>query len=581
MRVPVLRLAAQFPALLASLMLSSPVQSDSAWFDSASNVLTITEIGLAGESARYRDVTVRVLGFSAAYFNDARATVFSFDPATATLHLPTLIYEGQAWAGARVEGFEYQLIGIGSWVEGTAQAFPGAAGFGAQATGGRGGRVITVINLNANGPGSLQAALDEEGPRTIVFAVSGLIDAALQLSYGDVTIAGQTSPGGITIRQLHTTEEPYCDHAIGCITQSLKADNWILRHVRIRPNGEHDDGLRLRYTRNAIVDHVSIGGATDEAIEISYAQDISIQNTIIAETVGDHADRGGVLINYSNPDEDYELTRLTLHHNVFNRISGRYPELSRESQAAAGSILDLEISNNLYWDMSYFVDVNNTTISASDEGLPVYYRLNFAGNGAAVRSPTIEEPWSFGLIHIATPQGSSPATTTWLSGNRVNLYPALGDYELMYCCNDFAEQQVPQSPPEHAISQRHDFPAIGYNTAYDLPALSLLRAGAFPRDPMDLRLMQAIQNREIVLQPRNINPAGDGSALPPGGAPAAPVDSDGDGMPDSWETARGLDPSVQDHNGTGLSVPWLGVPGYTNLEVYLHELSELRIRESS
>ena len=84
-------------------------------------------------------------------------------------------------------------------------------------------------------------------------------------------------------------------------------------------------------TRRAIVDHVSIGGATDEAVEISYAQDITVQNTLIAETVGDHADRGGVLVNYSNPAQGYELTRLALHHNVFNRIR----PLPRGSRARA------------------------------------------------------------------------------------------------------------------------------------------------------------------------------------------------------------------------------------------------------
>ena len=56
-------------------------------------------------------------------------------------------------------------------------------------------------------------------------------------------------------------------------------------------------------------------------------------------------------------------------------------------------------------------------------------------------------------------------------------------------------------------------------------------------------------------------------------------DSDGDGMPDAWEQAHGLNPGAQDHNGQELSMPLIGVPGYTNLEVYLHELSEQRIRE--
>lgn len=565
--------------LLAALGILSPALAGSALYNSSNGELTVSEIGIAGQADRYRDVNVRLVSFSNLQVNDARANTFRFDAATNTLYLPSVVAEGRAYNNVSATIGAYQVLRVGSVAAGSAQAFPGAAGFGAQATGGRGGRVITVTNLNADGPGSLQAALNDEGPRTVVFAVSGLINAAIQLTRGDVTIAGHTSPGGITIRQLHTTEEPFCDQNVACAATSRKADNWILRHVRIRPDGQHDDGLRLRYTRRAIVDQVSIGGATDEAVEISYAQDITLQNTIIAETLGDHADRGGVLVNYSNPTQGYELTRLALHHNVFNRILGRYPELSRESAAAAGSVMDIEVSNNLYWDMGFFIDVNNTTQSGSDSGQPIYYRMNLAGNQAVARTAAQPEPDRYGLIHIATPQGAKPRTTTWFSGNQFNLYPTRSDYALMYCCNDYADQQPSAALPAFGTAQRNDFPFIGYDRASELAPLAVARAGAFPRDPMDQRLMAAVNSGQITLQPRHINPAGDGSALPFTTAPAAPTDSDGDGMPDAWELANGLNPAVQDHNGSQLSMSMLGVPGYTNLEVYLHVLSEQRIRE--
>lgn len=568
-----------FHALLAGALACLPGHASATSFDASLAQLNVNEGWLTGDITRYRDVALRVLAMPVVRLNDARATSFSYDSASATLHLPSVVFEGRAYTGVRVEGARFEVLRLGSTAAGTTQAFPGAQGFGAQASGGRGGRVITVTNLNPDGPGSLQSALNEEGPRTVVFAVSGLIDAAIHLTRGDVTIAGQTSPGGISIRQFHTTEEPYCDQGPTCITGSRRADNWILRHVRIRPDGQHDDGLRMRYTRRAIVDQVSIGGATDEAVEVSYANDITIQNSIIAETVGDHADRGGVLINYSNPAQGYELTRLALHHNVFNRILGRYPELSRESTAAAGAVMDVELSNNLYWDMGYFIDVNNTTVSASDSGQPIYYRMNLVGNQAIARGPTQPEPFRFGLISIATPLGAQPRTSTWFSGNRINLYPDRGDYALMYCCNDYPDHTPVSIPPAWAASSRHAFPFIGYDDAADLAPLAVARAGAFPRDPMDQRLMAAVERGEIVLQPRNINPAGDGSALPVAIAQAAPPDSDGDGMSDAWEVERGLNPLAQDHNGTQLSLQWLGVAGYTNLEVYLHHLSEQRIRE--
>jgi pectate lyase len=563
---------------------TSPSTSGSASYNASNDELFIADIGLVGKTARYRDVLLKMRAMPVILLGDSRANTFSFNETTGVLHLPNVVYQDRAYSGVRIEGAAFDVLSVGSGYEVTTMSFPGAAGFGALATGGRGGRVITVTNLQANGPGSLQAALDEEGSRTVVFAVSGLIDAAIHLTRGDVTIAGQTSPGGITIRQLHTTEEPFCDQRLECAATARKADNWILRHVRIRPDAKHDDGLRLRYTRRAIVDHVSIGGATDEAMEISYSQDITVQNTIIAETVGDHADRGGVLINYSNPDHGYELTRLALHNNVFNRILGRYPEFSRESPAAGNSLMDVELSNNLYWDMGYFVDINNTTVSASDSGLPIYYRLNFAHNYAVVRGAAQPEAMRFGMVHLASPIGAHPRTTTWFSGNHMNLYPQHSDCGLAYCCNDYPDGPRSNAAPTYAVPQRHDFPGIGYARAADLAALSVLNAGAFPRDPMDKRLMQAVERREIVLVPRDMNPAGDGSALPwnPGTQPpAAPLDSDGDGMSDAWEAAHGLNPLEPEHNGTQLSMPLLGVPGYTNLEVCLHLLSEQRLREGN
>ena len=139
---------------------------------------------------------------------------------------------------------------------------------------------------HANGPGSLQWAIDQPGARYILFKVSGVIDTQIHLTNGNVTIAGQTSPGGITVRGFVTDETPYQDRAVQ--PPADFAENWILQDIRIGPasDGPSDDGLASAYTRNAIVDHVSIGNATDEAIEISYSHDITVQNTIIAETVG-------------------------------------------------------------------------------------------------------------------------------------------------------------------------------------------------------------------------------------------------------------------------------------------------------
>ena len=119
------------------------------------------------------------------------------------------------------------------------KSFPGAEGFGAEATGGRGGRVIYVTNLNFSGPGSLNDALAQTGKRYILFRVSGLINGSAYIRKGDVTIAGQTSPGGIILRGIYTGEENYCGNT--CPANTCGQDNVIVRYLRSRPS-EGDAG---------------------------------------------------------------------------------------------------------------------------------------------------------------------------------------------------------------------------------------------------------------------------------------------------------------------------------------------------
>ena len=447
-------------------------------------------------------------------------------------------------------------------------AFPGAEGFGAYATGGRGGSVVYVTNLNANGPGSLQWAIDQPGARYILFKVSGLINTQIHLTNGDVTIAGQTSPGGITIRGLVTDESPYQDQDVRAPADF--AENWILQHIRIRPGatGPADDGLRLRYTRNAIVDHVSIGNAVDEAIEISYSNNITVQNTLLAETVGGHSFYGGILMNYSNPAYGFGLDNVSLHHNVFNRIEGRLPEGSRESAAAANSFMNLELSNNLYWDPRFFVALAVDSGVASGGSRPIYWKLNAVNNLFHTANNFRNGMFDDQILNVARNE-------LFVSGNKMDLYPSRSDYQLFFCCNDYPDQTSPDATSRRAQARttRHPFPAITYTPTDQLRTVLLNTAGAWPRDPMDTRLMSFVASNTISSAPSNTNPAGDALLLPfSGAAPVAPTDTDSDGMPDTWEIAKGLNPSVANTNGTALSAV-----GYTDVEIYLQELSTSRI----
>ena len=451
------------------------------------------------------------------------------------------------------------------------RAFPGAEGFGASATGGRGGRVIYVTNLNASGPGSFQDAVQQSGPRYVLFKVSGVINSDVQMNVGDLTIAGQTSPGGITVRGLHTTEAVYCDQQCGASARGIQ--NFIVRHLRSRPaNGDFPDGLRLRYARNGIVDHLSMGNAQDEATEISYTNNVTIQDSILAETLGDHANYGGMLINYSNPAAGYALDNLTIVRNVWNRIQGRYPEFSRESVGAGGTTMHVELTNNLIWDQRYFIDVNPTTISGTNDGAALYYQMNWVGNSSFAPASN-----HFGTMWL---QPSGTGTTAYFADNRSNLWPSRADWDLNYCCSDYNGGANPR--PAWGRTTRHAFPAVTVLPASGVRANALANAGAFPRDPMDRRLMGHVAAGTFDSAAINTNPANDALRLNfTGAGPAAPVDADSDGMPDAWERAHGLNPAVADHNGTAVSVSMTGVAGYTNLECYLNELAVLRVRNNA
>jgi hypothetical protein len=466
-------------------------------------------------------------------------------------------------------------------------AFPGAEGFGAVATGGRGGKVIYVTNLNASGPGSLQAALDDDEVRTILFKVSGIIEGVPTVSNDHFTIAGQSSLGGITLRGLMIQGDEVCEED-GCTLPKKAPENFIVRFLRIRnplSDGADGDGLRLHRAKRGIIDHVSIGGATDEAMQISFSSDITVQYTLLAETTGGHADYGGMLVNYSDPTRDYPLTRLSIHHNMWNRIVGRLPELSRENPSATGSTMELELSNNVWYDPGAAVWFSNCSVTnGSPDGYadsPVYYQANIVGN-LSWQNPNREQ--SFGAYSMecagSPSEGYLPAdspTRFYMKDNHSNLHPDFSDYQLFYCCNDFAQTTVdgvtfPDNQAPFASSSRLAFPEINYTLSTDLLDHAHDNVGAFPRDAMDRRLMSFVPTRSFDTNPRDINPANDALILDFSEPPEAPTDTDSDGMPDDWERERGLDPNVPNHNGSDLSGE-----GYTNLEVYLHELALERL----
>lgn len=145
-------------------------------------------------------------------------------------------------------------------------AFPGAQGWAADTAGGRGGRILRVTTLAAEGPGSLAEAVNTPGPRIVVFEVGGVIDLGvktLRITEPYLTIAGQTAPApGITLIR----------GGIDIATHDV-----IVRHIRVRPgdagqplrSGVDFDAISTVGARNVIVDHCSLTWGTDEGLSAS------------------------------------------------------------------------------------------------------------------------------------------------------------------------------------------------------------------------------------------------------------------------------------------------------------------------
>jgi hypothetical protein len=485
------------------------------------------------------------------------------------------VRNGAYWIGLLWLGFAGAVAAQGL------PAFPGAEGFGAIATGGRGGAVYSVTTLDPDPggviPGSLNHALRRSGARTIVFRVSGVIHGIANIVHGDVTIAGQTSPGGIIVRGI------ICD---GHYEQN-DCDNVIVRHLRSRPawnltvppGGERlDDALRLDGINRAIFDHVSLAHATDEALQISWASDITVQDSMLGETVGEHADRGGVLMNYSHLDHPQD--RIALIRNLWYRVGGRMPEITCEASNYDGdpgliascqnTPLRLELANNLYVDPGFLLWYNRDVDQNPDNG-PYRVRANIVGNRFVARSSYPYGMFLHDLLDVADNQ-------LYVSDNRLSRYPSWSDYQLFYCCNDFASQG-PNADLGVAQrrSTRHPFPFPStYMAQSSLAAYIPTHAGAQPLDKLDRRW------RDSALG--GLPPAVDwGTPLGnddfdldfnPANPPAPPADSDGDGMPDAFEQNNGLNPNnAADRNGTGLSLACTGMAGFTNLECYLHRMN--------
>lgn len=450
------------------------------------------------------------------------------------------------------------------------KAFPGAEGFGANATGGRGGDVVYVTNLNPEGPGSLNYALGYHGntemrkPRYILFKVSGIVtpgaylwDHKTHIEYGDFTLAGHTAKGGIITAGIMTWDQQ----------KTYSQNNFIIRHLRSRPgnikNGL-DDAARFEGAQNFIIDHCSFEWASDEAMQIAKNKNITIQNTIFGETLGEHYDRGGILIKYSTPERPN--TDISFHHNMFNRIGGRLPQGTPHIDEE-GRGMRIEISNNLIWDPGSTKGIIKSIyftnwLNEANKYMDWWFNLNLVNNYSfSLPVEKVTKEWA----NCADVTLNHDNTTLYMKGNGINIYPE-------------EENKVKiLNLKGKLMTERNNFPKITYTETKNIPEYIIKKAGAFPRDAMDRRLIKSVAERIINTVPCNEKGADDGYTFDWEVMPIPELDSDDDGMPDWWELHNGLNPLAKDHNGKGLSKLYTGAEGYDNIEVYLNRLSDYYI----
>ncbi len=403
-------------------------------------------------------------------------------------------------------------------------AFPGAEGFGSLTPGGRGGQVLHVTNLDSAGPGSLNWAVAQAGPRIVVFDTSGLIPGDVVIEDGRLTILGQTAPGaGITIRgRLMTRYDP----------QRPAYEDIVVRFLRVRPGpsqGSSGDGVQFSKTRRVVLDQLSLSWAMDETIDIYDSEEVTVQWCAVEESDVAGHDKGrhnfGMICGPGY--------RVTVHHTLFANHSRRCPALRN----GPGDVRNIVVHN--------FRD------GLSHEGQPERpgSGFNLVGNyySSGPSDPDIF-PFCF-----------ADSTRYYLRDNYIKGVGLVQD--------PWAESHKLKGLQYYAgqgVKAESEFPAPPVTTHDPLQAyeLVLASAGCFPRDAVSRRTVQEV--REGAGQWGRREPADfmEGLTVLP-----APPDADRDGIADDWERAHGLDPAAGGDNVQ------LMPSGYAAIEEYSHELA--------
>lgn len=458
-------------------------------------------------------------------------------------------------------------------------AFPGAEGFGRYVIGGRGGNVYHVTSLADDGSeGTLRWALGKSGVKTIVFDVSGTIHlkSSLDISIGNVTIAGQTAPGdGICV----------ADYPV-----SIKANNVIVRYMRFRLgnnnvliNGADGwDGFGGFDQQDLMIDHCSVSWSIDECLSVLGNKNTTVQWCLVAQSLVNSGHSKGAHGYGGN----WGGSGASFHHNLIAHHGSRTPRLGPRPTTQLDERMDMR--NNVIYNFG-----GNGCYGG--EGMNVNIVNNYYKPGPG--SPTDKKGYRIAGIGIRTNKyvntypAYAPALHLWgkyyVTGNYNSKYTQLNQDNWTYGilnqidasgCDGTFTQETKDSiklaePIDYILTTTHSA-ADAYDRVLDFAGASL------HRDSFDELMVSDTRNGKATytgsgLSKGFVNSQDDNkpadadaswSAWPTLASKEAPKDTDGDGMPDEWELANALDPTNLNDGKT------IGADGYSNLENYLNSL---------
>ncbi len=439
-------------------------------------------------------------------------------------------------------------------------AFPGADGFGKYTTGGRGGKVIYVTNLNDKGPGSLREAVTTKGARTVLFKISGTIhlETNLEIKADSITIAGQSAPGsGICI-----TGDPV----------KVNANNVIIRYMHFRlgdNNGVEDDAISATHRKNIIIDHCTMSWSTDECASFYDNESFTLQYCLIYESLtnsvhakGAHG-YGGI---WGGMGASFHHNLLAHHSSRNPRFCGaRYHEDTKETEW-------VDFRNNVIYNWGF-----NSSYAGENGQHNIVNNYYKPGPATAKKvNHRILEAWQskdkrgfhdFGKFYVAGNVMESDTAVTrnnWNGGIDFQLAE-----EMLGIGMDFSikSPNYPLLMENIRANKAFNVIAIPVETAQQAYENVLNKAGA-QRDAIDERVIRDVRTGTATYGKNGlIDSPKDVEALPVLKSLKAPADSDGDGIPDAWEKSHRLNPGDATDGAT-----FTLSSDYTNLEVYLNSL---------